>query len=344
MINLPSLIESAAKGNEDQRNLYYGFLSLLNGLGAQTKQLAPPAEASVSVTAANGIYSIQITNPSNPQNTPIYHEVSYSTVKNFSQNVITLSPSTATGVVIPAPGQTMFFRLRSSYDRSTWNNYQLAQTSAVQSGLQSSAAMANNAPLNQSNFAMVDSIANGASAAIRVYGTAGPYHSYVDVKGGVQSVVPSATIINASYNSTAIVAYDGVKFRTSPILPGIFDDTWKPVGVVSVVGAGAPTLPAISPIISGGQIIGYNVTSGGAGATGNYTLTLGSTGGGTGATFGAQNIQNGVLISVAPGNPGSGYSGGTTVTVSGGVFTGQTGGGGAVGGNGGRLTQFTLGL
>lgn len=338
MINLPSLIESASRGNkEDMRTLLTQIVGIQSQSGAVTGQLPAPSPASISVAAANGVYTFQITNPSNAGNAPIYHEVSYSTVKNFTQNVITLPVSPATGGTVASPGASLFFRLRSSRDGSTWNNYQLAQNSASNAGLVSSAAMVNNSPLNQTNFATVDSIANGTSAAIRVYGTAGPYHSYVDVKGGAQNVVPSATIVNVSYNSNAVVAYDGTKFRTSPILPGVFNDDWRPVGQVSVVGSTPPSLPTIVPIISGGQILGYNVTGGGSGATGDYTLTLGSTGGGTGATFGAQTIQNGVLIAVAPGNPGSGYSGGTTVTPSGGVSVGQTGGGGVAGSNQGRL-------
>jgi hypothetical protein len=81
------------------------------------------------------------------------------------------------------------------------------------------------------------------------------------------------------------------------------------------------------------------LTDGGAGASADYTLTLTNVGGGTGATFGPQTFSAGVLISVAPGNPGSGYSGATDVVASGGVFPGAPGGGTAQAGNGGRLTN-----
>jgi len=104
---------------------------------------------------------------------------------------------------------------------------------------------------------------------------------------------------------------------------------------VSVVGPGGVTLPTIIPIEVSGGILGFNVTSGGSGLTADLTITIVGTG--TGATAGAQVISGGVLISVAPGNAGSGYGSGTTVTVSGGTFGGSTGGGQNIGGNGGRF-------
>lgn len=340
-INTASLIESAARGNkEDMRLLLTQFAGFFQAQGTVAGQLAAPPAASIAVSAANGMYSVQIANPSNAQNTPLYHEVSYSPVKNFSQGVITLAASPATGVVIPSPGTALFFRLRSSYDRSTWNNYQLAKNSASNSGLVSSAALSNNTPLNQSNFASVDSVANGSAALVRIYGLAGPYHGYVQQKGPTQLSRPSGTIANVAFGSTKVAAFDGAKFRIAAIIPGVFHDDWEPVGIVSVVESGSPTLPTVALVLgAGGAVIGWNVTSQGNGLTGPVTLTI-VTGSGTGATAGAQTITNGKLISIAPGNPGSAYAGGDTVTVSGGVSAGQAGGGGAMGGNGGRLIQF----
>lgn len=359
MADFNSLIESAAaalpegQSREDFRTLFQqlvaqdqtmgtaiGVSQLYPTSGTQKAGSTPPPAATVSATGANGNISVGITNPVLPVNSNIWHEVSYSTVKNFSTGVTTMPPTLSTSIAIPAPGQQLFVRVRSSFNQKNWNSYQLAQNSAVDAGLQTSTATENNVVLNQSNFATVDSIANGSSAAVRVFGTSGPYNSYVAVKGIQQNTRPSATIINVEYDSTQIVAHDGDKFQVQPILPGVFPDSWEPVGQVAVVGSGAPTLPVIVPIISGGQILGYNVTNGGAGATEDYTLTLGSVGGGSGATFGAQTFSGGVLISVAPGNPGSSYGGGTTVTASGGTFSGGTGGGQAPGGNGGRLTKI----
>lgn len=338
-VDLASLAESAAKGNDDARVLFLGILSRLNGLGANKGQLGTPPAASISVIAANGIYTWHITNPSTSLNAPIYHEVSYSPVKNFSQNITTLPATPATGGVLPSPGTTLYFRLRSTYDQVNWTSYALAQNTASASGLQSSAAMANNAPLNQTNFANADSIAIGSAAAVRIYGSA-PYRSYPRVVGTQQVTRPSGTIVNVPFNSTQIAAFDGKKFRISPILSGVFDDTWEPVGIVSVVGSGTPTLPTVSLVLgSGGTVIGWNVTSQGNGLTGPVTLSI-VTSTGSGATAGTQTITNGKLISIAPGNPGSAYAGGDTVNVSGGIGSGSAGGGGSTGGNGGRLIAF----
>jgi hypothetical protein len=335
-----SRIQSAARGNEDLRLVLTSFLGTNQASGANPKNLAAPPLASFSVAAANGLYTYQITNPSNAGTAPIYHEVSYSPVKNFSQGVITLPVTTATGGTIASPGASLFFRLRSSRDSSTWNSYQLAQQAAANSGLVSSSAMVNNSPLNQSNFANVDSIANGGSAAVRIYGVAGPYHSYVQQKGPAQFIRPSGTIANVTYGSTKVVAFDGEKFRVSPILPGVFHDDWEPVGIVSVVESGVPTLPTVALVLgTGGAVIAWNVTSQGNGLTGPVTLTINTTTG-SGASAGNQTIQNGKLISIAPGNPGTGYAAGDTVTVSGGIGAGQAGGGGVTGSNGGRLIQF----
>jgi hypothetical protein len=310
------------------------FLSPVNS--TQTPASAPPATASLSVSGANGSYQISITNPPQSINKSIYHEVSYSTKSNFSQNVTTLPVSTATKLSLALPGATVYFRIRSSFDQANWNSYQI-QASAVSSGLQSSAATENANVLNQTNYANVDSVSAGASANVRIYGKAGPTTQYPAVKGATETILPSATIINVPLSSTQVVGFDGTDYQVRGTLPEVLADGTTPTGSLSVVGGGTPTPPTIVPIISGGQILGFNVTNGGAGATGPYTLTFGSVGGGSGATFGAQTISGGVLIAVAPGNPGAGYSGGTTVTATGGTFGGVAGGGRNIGGNGGRL-------
>jgi hypothetical protein len=341
-LDFNSLIESTVSGfpdgkRQDARRFFQQMVSMLP---VQPGQVKKPSSATAAASGANGSISLHLTNPSDGPNSPIYHEVSYSTVKNFSQNVTVLPVSTATGYTIPAPGQKLFVRVRSSYDGSTWNSHQLVQNSAVDAGLQSSAASANNLPLNQTNFATVDSISNGTAAAIRVYGSAGPYHGYARLVGVRQVARPSATIINAAYGSTAIIAYDGEKFRTSPILGGVFDDSWEPVGSASVIDSGVPTLPTVALVLgAGGAVTGWNVTSQGNQLTGPVTLTINTTTG-SGATAGPQTIQNGKLISIAPGNPGQLYANTDTVSVSGGVGGGATGGGGAAGGNNARLVNF----
>ena len=193
------------------------------------------------------------------------------------------------------------------------------------------------AAFNQTNFGVVNSQASGSLALVTISGTGGDLTPYSAVRGATEVIRPSGTIVGVVPESEQFVGYDGNQFILKPTLASVLADNLEPVGKVSVVGTGTPTLPTISPIVAGGGVVGFNVVSGGSGASEPYTLTI--TGAGTGATAGAQTIVAGVLIAVAPGNAGSGYGGGTTVTPSGGSGGGASGGGTAVGGNGGRLSN-----
>ena len=251
MSDVRSLIESACKGNvNDLRTLLLQFndqFDLHNQAtgtnwvdptsGKQQPSTTPPPAASAAAKGANGNITVQITNPSQAAKATIYHEVSYSTVKNFSQNVTTLPVSAATSVNIPAPGQAPFMRIRSSYDGHTWNSHQLIQNTAVDAGLQTSAASSPAMVLNQSNFATVATEGtSGAIPIIRVYGPNGPYSGYTRVVGTKQLSRPSATILNSNFNVSQLVAFDGRRFHLSTTLPGIFNDSWEPVGEADVGG------------------------------------------------------------------------------------------------------------
>lgn len=351
----PGVIEAAARGSvQDRRALYQAIsgqlaalaqgtgISLLepvSGSSTQRPNTQPPAAAALSVTGANGAYSLSITNPAQTLPAAIYHEVSFSDSSSFTGAVTTLPASTATSLTYNAPGATVYWRIRSSYDRANWNGYQV-MTAPVAAAKQSSAATENNVVLNQSNFAYVDSVAAGSSANARIYGAGGPGTSLISLKGTAESRLPSATIINVAYSSAAVTAYDGEKYQVKANLPGVFPDTWTPVGKLSVVGPGSVVLPTLALVLdSGGHVLGWNVVTQGNALTGPVTLAI-NTATGSGATPGAQTITGGKLISVAPGNPGQAYASADTVSVSGGVFGGATGGGTANGGNGGRLTAI----
>lgn len=299
---------------------------------------APPAGVTTEVTGANGVFSVAIANPSSAKPGTVFHEISYSPLKSFTRDVVTMPPTTDANTSIPNPGGKFFFRRRSSFDKKTWGPYEPVSTSPIDAGLVESSAMSAGSSFNQTNFGVVNSAAYGGAVRVTVSGTGGLLTSYTAVKGRSQAVRPSATIVGVPPSVDRFVGWDGNQFLLKPTLAAVLADNLEPVGKVSVVSTGVPTLPTIDPVISGGQVVGFNVTSGGSGASQPYTLTFGSVGAGVGATVGAQNIQNGVLISVAPGNPGSGYSGGTTVTASGGSGGGAPGGGTAIGGNGGRLS------
>lgn len=354
-------INSAAKGNQNDMLETLTSLHLaVTSLQAQTgsgplkkvdavtpKFLGAPAQCGLSVSGANGTFAVTITlpqqasgssKPTNATNAPIYQEVSSSPVSNFTTGLVVYPLTVASSVSFDNPGATLFWRLRSTYDQTTYTAYTYQQGGAVYAGLDTSAAHNPAIPLNQSNFATIDSIGAGGSATIRIYGSGGPGSSWTSILGTNSKVIPAGTILNVAYGANLYVAYDGSKYQTKPTLTQVFPDNWIPVGKVSVIASGAGlVLPVVHLVLgTGGTVLAWNVISGGTDLTTNVTLAI-VTSTGSGATPGAQTISGGVLQSIAPGNPGANYGGGDTVTVSGGVAAGTGGGGGPTGQNTGRL-------
>lgn len=345
-----ALIESivnklAPNAQADARNLFQGWskqIATLSGTvgvtqGANQQNAAAPPQGKISVSGSNAAYNISIAPPTLPQPAILWHRVSYSPVKGFTSGVITLEPTTATSLTVNLPGGNYFFRLESSFNKQVWNQPALASQSSVESGLVSSAATAEAAAFNQTNLGIVTSAAVGSTVVAQVQGAGGALTSMTALKGAAQRVLPAASIIGVTPGATQYVGWTGETYVVRPTLAAVLEDGITPVGKFSAVGTGTPTLPTIEPIISGGHIIGYNVTYGGTGASAPYTLTINDVPG-SGATTGAQTIVGGVLIAVAPGNPGINYDGSTTVTASGGIFPGTDGGGTSEGNTNGRLT------
>lgn len=350
----PGTIDNAARGDAESMRVVLNALSaqivaLAQGTGvqlleptsggrAQTPVTPLPPQATLNMNGANGAFNAAITNPAQTIQGTLYHELSYSLTSNFD-NAVALPLSPATSVTLAMPGARMHWRIRSTYDQAHFNAYRTAQGNpAVDAGLQTSAATENNVPLNQSNYATIDSQDNGAgSANVRVYGQSGPGFSYPAVKGAAETILPSATIINVPFGSNPVVAFDGARYAVRSTLPQVFADGMTPTGTVSVVGAGGVVLPTVQLVLDGsGHVIAWNVLTQGNGLTAPVTLMI-NTSTGSDATPGAQTISGGKLISIAPGNPGDLYDPADTVTVGGGVSAGASGGGRAIGGNGGRF-------
>ncbi len=312
---------------------------LLTAGGATSGSSATPKGVSLSVSGANGGYAIKLTNPASAAGRTVWHRVSYSTVRGFGSDVTVLPVTSATSIGVPLPGQTLFFQVESSFDQSSWSAPVPASSAAIASGLVSSAAISDATALNQTNYGVVTSAAVGSTAEVSISGAAAPLTSVPTMKGPTERILPGATVLGVTPGSSQFTAWDGGGYVLRPTLAGVLrDDSLVPIGAVSVVETGVPELPTVVPIITGGAVVGYDVTDQGNGVTGPLDLVVSDAGGGTGATTGTQTIVAGKLISVAPGNAGSGYSGATVVTASGGINPGTPGGGTAVGGNGGRLT------
>lgn len=97
----------------------------------QQKLSAVPPRAGLAVmpTPVAGQVSLAVQNPEfgnekgkNPLRTALYHRLDYSTDPTFTKNVVRLpyGPQTHWPLTV-APGQTLHFRLRSSYDGRSWN-------------------------------------------------------------------------------------------------------------------------------------------------------------------------------------------------------------------------------
>lgn len=338
----------APASQEDARSLLQSFsqrIAQLNentgtSAGQSQQNIAAPPQASLSASGANGVITAMIANPANSQNQPLWHEISVSTSANFTSGVTTLPASQATSVTIPASGQTLYLRLRSSVNRQVWNGYQV-YGQPVEAGLVSSAATSSGGAFNQTNLGIVTSATSvGGAVAVQIAGAGGGLTGLVALKGSTKSVLPAGAIVNVAPNTEQFVGYDGSHYQLKPTLAATLADNLTPIGKVSVVGTGSPALPTIAPIVSGGGVVGYNVTNQGNGLTGPLTLTVVDPGeSGAGATTGAQTITNGKLIAVAAGNAGALYGANTAVDVFGGVNPGTVGGGTAAGGNGGRMTN-----
>jgi hypothetical protein len=349
-------INAASKGNNDLResltSLHLAVQSIYSGATAplakvdakSTKNLAPPAQCGLSVSGANGSFTVTITlpqqasgsqAPANATNAPIYQQLQSATAANFTAGLITYPTGTGTSYVFPNPGATLYWRLRSSYDQNTWNSYS-TQPGAVSAGLQSSAATEPNVSLNQSNFATVDSVAAGSAATVRIYGSGGVGTSWTSTTGNASKVIPSGTIANVAYGSTKYVAWDGSQYQVVASLTQTFPDGWLPVGKVSVIANGSGlVLPTFSSVVASDAVVAVKIDTAGNGMTSAPTLAF-SGGGGTGAAA-TCTVTAGSVTGVTITNSGSGYTSNPTVTASGGVSGGVGGGGGATGQNTGRL-------
>lgn len=351
-------INSAARGNNDLRETLTGVYNELQSVYQQigsgpiqkvdtaaVQFSGPPPQSRLSVSGANGQFVVSIalpqaasaaSAPKNPTNAPIYHEISSSPAANFSSGVTVYPVSNNTSFVFPNPGATLYWRLRSSFDQKTWNSYSVLPGGAIGAGKQSSAATGNNVALNQSNFATVDSIADGAAATVRIYGSGGVGTSWSRIVGENSQAIPAGTILNVPYGRDAYVIWDGEQYQLKSSLTETFADSWVPVGKVSVIANGSGlVLPEIKAVVVSGSIVAYQIVSAGNDLTAPPLLTI-SDSTGTGATATAV-VKSGSVVQVVSGNAGSGYSSSPVVTASGGVSGGAAGGGGATGSNGGRL-------
>ncbi len=210
--------------------------NLIQPGGTPARASAPPVGVTHTTTGANAAYTVSISNPSSAT-LPIYHEVSYAPQVNFRQNVTTLPPTTATQINIPAPGVNGYVRVRSSFDKQSWSNYQLSSTMPIDAGLVSSSALEPAATFNQTNYAQVTSTSTGSGDVVNINGTGGNLTPYIYEKGGVQSLRPSATVVGLVRSQQQFISWTGSQYQLNDSLSGALPDGQEPVGAVTVGSA-----------------------------------------------------------------------------------------------------------
>lgn len=240
------LVESVIKGDKnDHRVLLQNILQRLQVLdsangqtGQNAKNVAVPPQGSIAVSGANGNLGYAITPGASSNPATVYHQVSYSPTKGFTNNVTTLPWSTATSGVIPEPGFTGYVRLKSSYNQIVANQPVLHGQTPVSAGLISSAAMADGAALAQTNLMTVTSSQGAGTAEINIQGAGGTLTAGTGLKSGVQAVLPPATIIGNAIGSNNFTGFDGKVYAVKPTLGAVLLDSLRPIGKVQVGGAG----------------------------------------------------------------------------------------------------------
>ncbi len=214
--------------------------------GSTATQVAPVG-TSITANGANGAISIAMEDGAQ-NGRPVWKEISTSPVKGFTQAVTVHPVTTGNSLMIAQPGVSHFIRMRTSFDRKNWSGYQMVSQTAVSAGLVSSSATAAGGTFNQTNYAEVTSTSTGAGDVVSINGPGGRFTPYTAVKGGVESLRPSATIVGLVQQSKQFVAWDGKQFSLHTNLASTMADSLEPVGVVTV-GSGE---------VGGGTVAGGN--------------------------------------------------------------------------------------
>src|SRR5262249_7097790 len=197
----------------------------------------PPPPVSFTVIGTDGQFQVTITLPQdvpplsvtllqrsvpggeNPLGAPMVHQLQSATTTLFdaASGIVTYGPFGELTQTYQLPNQTLFWRVRSWFDCSNWNEWQISASPltcgpvAVSSGFLRSTSGAPNMPTNNTNNATVDSIDAGSSATIRAYGPGGVGSSWIRYDGqGGQISVPSGTVAGASYSTAYITEFNPV--------------------------------------------------------------------------------------------------------------------------------------
>jgi hypothetical protein len=200
----------------------------------------------------------------------------------------------------------------------------------------SSSQIPPNVGANSSNTAVLDSIAAGSSATLRIYGPGGLGTSYTRQMGYGTPSRPSGSVTGLAYTTRYYVIYSGGVYLASTNYADTLPDGYEYVGTLVTCpsgGGGGATASATAATIAPYPIVSVLPVNQGYGyGTASATITGG---GGTGASA-TPHCSGGQVVSYSLSNQGAGYvsPAGIVVTVT--LLTPYTGGGGTSGDGGAR--------
>jgi hypothetical protein len=251
------------------RNMLDGGFEFADDPSAQLTVLAPPPPIKFSVIGTDGQFQVTITLPqdvtppsvtllknkiiaaSNQLGVSMVHQLQSAANVNFdaAAGVQTYGPFSELTQTFQLPNQTLFWRIRSSFDGSNWNSWQIYSSATtcgpigVSSGFLRSTSGAANSSTNTLNNATVDSVDAGGSATVRIYGPGGVGSSWIRFDGqNGQTAVSAGTVAGMSYSTAYVVVYSSATgyqafLKTTQYTNALPDNLYF-AGIVTTVASG----------------------------------------------------------------------------------------------------------
>jgi len=202
---------------------------------------APAAPGSISVSGANGTFSIALAASLGATSAALYFLES-STAPDFGASDTTVYPlGGALATNLALGNVTAYFRARAKYSDSGYSDYVVfggSTPAPVAGGTVGSSALSSNVPLNSTNSATVDSVDAGSSATIRVYGPGGTGSAWQRFAGQGTATFPAGSITGLAYSTPYYVVWNGSAYLAEAQQSSAMNDAYVFVGRPTTVAAG----------------------------------------------------------------------------------------------------------
>lgn len=242
-----------------------------------------PRYATATVAAVSGKFVVKLTNPSSEFDNRakqfgetsgsgknltrnndgrrarrILHQLQTSTSATFAPVQDDFGPTEQLQFSFGTINDTLYFRWRSRFEDSDFNEWRV-YSSAVSISTLGSIEVKTNVVSNATNNATVDSADGGTSATIRVYGPGGVGNAYTRYVGANSYTRNAGTLTGKAYSTKYYIYWDGTALQAVSSLIATLPDSYEFIGSVTTVAGGG-----------GGGI------SGGGGSTGSGCTEVGT--------------------------------------------------------------------